>query len=88
MWELYIFIWLLLGSLSAYLAHKKDKDWKWAFLMGCTFGILALIYYVFCRKGGVTCKHCAELISKKAKVCRWCGKDVIISVENKEEKTT
>ena len=74
MWVIYIFIWIILGGICYHLAEKKEKDKNWAFLMGCFFGLLAVLYYIFCKKGGVPCKFCRELISKKAIVCSHCQK--------------
>ena len=76
MWVYYIFCELIIGFVCYKLAENKEKDKWWAFLMGCLFGIWAILYYAFCQKGGVPCSFCKELHSKEATICPHCQKDL------------
>ncbi len=79
MWIVFIFVWIVEAAICYSLAEKKEKDKWWAFLMGCLFGFLAILYYLLCKKGGVPCEFCRELISKEATICSYCQKNVVKS---------
>lgn len=42
----FIICWLLFGGICYYLAKEKNRNTGLAAIMGCLFGIFALIYYI------------------------------------------
>lgn len=42
--------WLLFGAVCYFIAKEKNRDTTVAAIMGCLFGIFALIYYIVVDK--------------------------------------
>jgi hypothetical protein len=45
-----IIIWILFGAVCYFLAKEKNRDTTVAAIMGCLFGVFALIYYLVVDK--------------------------------------
>jgi hypothetical protein len=77
-----------LGLITATIAHSKGHSFLgwWLFGAGCFFAALPLAITLkptvqeyeklAISTGGRKCPHCAEIIKREAKVCRFCGRDV------------
>jgi hypothetical protein len=78
-WPLLV-IWLLCGVLTAFVAQARGRDaGGWA-LLGIIGGVVALLVLIVLphreEQETITCAYCAERILARAKVCRYCGRDV------------
>ena len=72
------------GLIPAFIANSKGRNfylwWVYGFLI---FGV-ALIHSLIIKEteahqlkhGMKRCPHCAELVKRKAHVCRYCGKEL------------
>ena len=76
---------LLLGLIPAFIAKSKGRDFTLWWIYGFLLFIVALIHS-FCIKanekaliadGLKKCPFCAEMIKPDAKVCRYCGRDLL-----------
>lgn len=73
-------IWLLFGAFTAVIAGSKGRNWFGWLLLGCVFGIFALVAVAAmpridadARSPKKTCPKCAEKVQAAALVCRHCG---------------
>jgi type VI protein secretion system component VasK len=84
-----IIICLVIGLLPAAIAQSKGKNFIVWWLYGALLFIVALPHALIMRPDraaleerdienqvGRKCPHCAEVIKREAKVCRFCGRDV------------
>jgi Na+/melibiose symporter-like transporter len=80
----FFLIWLAFAVLTAMAASGKGRNTFGWFILGCVFGIFALIAVLVMSSlklkaetpsstTHVTCPDCAELVRKEAKVCKHCG---------------
>ena len=53
-----------------------ELRWGWAFLF---FGTFFIIIAGVIKSNKIKCPFCLELIKNEARVCRYCGKEVIVS---------
>jgi hypothetical protein len=84
----YYFWAVLLGLIPAAIAHNKGHGFLIWWVFGAAFFIIALPASLMLKTnaqeieksaistGGRKCPHCAEIIKREAKVCRFCGRDV------------
>ncbi len=79
----YILIGIAVGFIAGVFANKYGKNpvfWFWLCLV-FPFAILFLFLQGDQQEKQANeyteCPYCAELIKKKAKVCKHCGRDVI-----------
>lgn len=75
----------LIGLLPAYIASTKGRSFGAWWLFGAALFIVALPMAIIAkpdedkiaeRTDTRKCPHCAELIKREAKVCRYCSRDV------------
>lgn len=78
----------LLGIVPAAIAHQKGRNFFGWWLYGTLLWIVALPHAILLstdqeqidaramRQGGQKCPHCAEIIRRDARVCRFCGGDL------------
>jgi ssDNA-binding Zn-finger/Zn-ribbon topoisomerase 1 len=78
----------LLGLIPGAIAHNKGYSFATWWFFGALVFIIALPASIVLKPntqeleksaistGGRKCPHCAEIIKREAKVCRFCGRDV------------
>lgn len=81
---------VLIGLIPAFIAKNKGKSFGLWWLYGALLFIIALPHALLMKpdvaavetqrlsEGMKRCPHCAELIKSEAKVCRYCGRDIVV----------
>lgn len=87
----------LIGLLPAYIASNKGYSFIGWWIFGAALFIVALPMAIVAKpnEAGIAertntrkCPHCAELIKYEAKVCRYCGRDVVPITREEENVQT
>lgn len=78
----------LIGLIPAAIARGKGRSFGLWWFYGAMLFIVALPHSLLMRsdrsaieareidEGGKRCPHCAEVIKREAKVCRYCSREV------------
>ncbi len=77
---------IVMGIACYFLAKKRNKNEKLAFVLGFILGIFALAYYLFVaarrstslQEDYVKCKECEEIFVSSKKFCPNCKKKVTL----------
>jgi len=76
-----LFLGTFFGLVSAAIAYERGRSAIFWFIFGFLFHILGLIVIFLPRvsREGVTkeCENCKEIIKESAKICRYCGANII-----------
>ena len=76
---------ILLGLIPAFIARSKGRSFGLWWFYGFALFIVAIIHSLLLKpneksliaEGLKKCPFCAEMIKPDAKVCRYCGRDLI-----------
>ena len=83
-----LLLWIVMGVVVAIIASSKGKSGFSWFIYGVIIWPVALVHILVtsatpesieekaAAEGRTPCPHCAELISRKAKICPHCQRDV------------
>jgi hypothetical protein len=69
-----------LALLPAFIAKSKGRKFERWVVYGFFLLLIALIHSLAISNPLKKCPHCAEDIKLAAKVCRYCGRDVVPTV--------
>ena len=82
---------ILIGLIPAAIAKGKGKSFGLWWLYGTALFIIALPHALIMKsnieaverqqlsEGMKKCPHCAEIVKPDAKVCRYCGRDIVVA---------
>ena len=81
----FVFLWFAFGITAGVIAEKRGRSGIGWFLLGCIFGVFALIVVIAIpsRHDVPTadthskCPDCLEPVLKEARVCRHCRCDLV-----------
>lgn len=81
---------VVIGLLPAAIAANKGRNFLLWWLYGAALWIVAMPHALMLKEDQVSlerkaleggenrkCPHCAEVIKREAKVCRFCGRDIV-----------
>ena len=80
---------LLIGLIPAFIANNKGKSFVLWWIYGALIFIVALPHSLIMKadqqsiekqqllEGMKKCPFCVEMIKQDAKVCRYCGRDLV-----------
>lgn len=71
---------ILFGIICGVIADQKGYNFVVWFVVGIFLNVLALIFLLLRENikeaDSIECPHCAEIIKRKAKICRYCKEKV------------
>ena len=88
-----VLLWLVSTAVASDIHGQRGRNAGIGALIGALFGPLGLLYVMLRephlenieadqirRKERIICPHCVELIRPEVDVCRYCGRDVTVTV--------
>jgi len=82
--------WVVLAGVAGIIGASKKRGFFGYFLIGLVLPIIGIVAAIVAKPNDAAqeeadlergdrmrCPHCAELIRSEARVCRFCGRDVV-----------
>ncbi|MBX3491827.1 MAG: zinc ribbon domain-containing protein [Parvibaculum sp.] len=97
---IYLLLPIVLGLIPAVIAREKGRSFGVWWLYGALLWIVAFPHSILLsknqdqidaraiRQGGQKCPHCAEIVRRDARVCRFCGGDLTSVLANDTHDAT
>jgi hypothetical protein len=78
---LYLLPLLLLSVIPAYIAQTKGKSFGAWYVYGLFLLPITFVHSLILGRDDRKCPHCAELVKLEATVCKHCGSELEVEVE-------
>lgn len=73
----FLLFWFLFSVLAGIFASRRDRSGVGFFLIGIVLSPLVSFIWAAVSPGGKNCPYCAERIRSAARVCKFCGRQIV-----------